>query len=281
MKLKNVVEKIEKTYPEFLQYDWDNSGLNIGDPNSEIKKVLVCLDINENLVNEAIEKEIDLIISHHPFLFSKINSIVFNNKKTKSIQKLIKNDISVYCMHTNFDVAKNGLNDYLIELFEKQLHIYYIDINIKSISILESLGSNPNYLNGENYGLGRIVNLDKEMKIEEILELVSKALDIKSFRLIGNKDSKVGSFSVLTGSGADYFQMSKSMGADLIITGDSKYHIAMDSLDIDMNIGDFGHYGTEIIFSDLMKKFIENNFSGDLICFKAKSLEDPFTYFNF
>lgn len=279
MKLNNLLDKIREVYPEFLQYDWDNSGLNIGNPNADIKTILLTLDINDKVIDEAIEKNADLIISHHPFLFSKINTISFDTVKGSRIEKLIKNDISVYCMHTNYDVSENGLNDYLIELLYKELESLDTSISIDSVDILEKINSNPSYLNGKEYGLGRLVELNKSIGTKVFLDSLSKAINVDTYRYVGDIDSKIKKFAVVTGSGADYFEMAHDCGADLLITGDSKYHISMDALDKGIALADFGHYGTELIFRDSMGKFLEKIFGDQLTYLKSESLEDPYKYF--
>lgn len=118
MKLKSFVKKIEKKYPLNLAYDWDNVGLLVGDNDQEINKIMVCLEANEKVINEAIENDIDLIITHHPFIFSKIKKVTTSDLKGNLIHKLIKNNISIYSMHTNFDIAFDGLNDYFAEMLE-------------------------------------------------------------------------------------------------------------------------------------------------------------------
>ena len=116
MKLRNLINKIESKYPTNLAYSWDNVGLLVGEYEQEVKKILVTLEANEKVVDEAIEKGVDLIITHHPFIFSKINRVNSGDLKGRLILKLIKNDISLYSMHTNFDIAKDGLNDYFMEI---------------------------------------------------------------------------------------------------------------------------------------------------------------------
>ena len=116
MRLSNLIEKIENKYPTNLAYSWDNVGLLVGDYEKEVKKVLVTLEANEKVVDEAISNKVDLIITHHPFIFSKINRVNSGDLKGRLILKLIKNDISLYSMHTNFDIAKDGLNDYFMEI---------------------------------------------------------------------------------------------------------------------------------------------------------------------
>lgn len=116
MKLKEVLKVIEKKYPLDLAYSWDNVGLLVGNYESDIKKIMLTLEANEEVINEAINKNVDLIITHHPFIFNKLEKINTRDLKGKLIHKLIKNDISIYSMHTNFDIAFEGLNDYFMEL---------------------------------------------------------------------------------------------------------------------------------------------------------------------
>ncbi|CEO35117.1 dinuclear metal center protein [[Clostridium] sordellii] len=134
MKLKSLIKQIEKKYPLNLAYDWDNVGLLVGDYENEVKKIMVVLEANEEVVNEAIEKEIDLIITHHPFIFSKMKKVTTQDLKGKLIHKLIKNNISIYSMHTNFDIAFDGLNDYFVDL-----------LNLKDAKILEKTNSEGLY----------------------------------------------------------------------------------------------------------------------------------------
>ena len=95
MKLNDLIKKIENKYPLNLAYDWDNVGLLVGDFDNKIKKVLVTLEANESVVEEAIQKNIDLIITHHPFIFRKMNKINTKDLKGRLIHKLIKNDIAL------------------------------------------------------------------------------------------------------------------------------------------------------------------------------------------
>ena len=120
MKLKTLTKKIEEKYPLNLAYDWDNVGLLVGDSNQDINKIMVVLEANEKVIDEAIEKNVDLIITHHPFIFSKLNKLVTTDFKGNLIHKLIRNNISIYSMHTNFDIAFDGLNDYFVEILNLQ-----------------------------------------------------------------------------------------------------------------------------------------------------------------
>lgn len=112
---KDVIHQFEKWSPKHLAYDWDNVGLQVGSLNRPVKNIMVTLDVLESVVDEAIEKNIDLIIAHHPLLFVKLNQINMDTPKGKVIQKLIKHDITVYAAHTNLDVAAGGVNDVMAE----------------------------------------------------------------------------------------------------------------------------------------------------------------------
>lgn len=113
--LKEVIQTLEKLAPPCLAEEWDNVGLMVGDENQLIHKVLCALDVNEAVVEEAIKCGAQCIITHHPFLFSPLKQINLQTPKGKLINKLIKADLAVYSMHTNYDIAPGGLNDFLCE----------------------------------------------------------------------------------------------------------------------------------------------------------------------
>lgn len=115
MIIKDITDFIENLAPVQLQETYDNAGLIIGDKNTEIKQILVCLDVTENIVDEAIEKKCQLIISHHPLIFKGIKKINGNNSIEKIIIKAIKNNIAIYAVHTNLDNVINGVNSVLAE----------------------------------------------------------------------------------------------------------------------------------------------------------------------
>lgn len=345
MKLRNLIDKIESKYPTNLAYSWDNVGLLVGEYEKEVKKILVTLEANEKVVDEAIQKGVDLIITHHPFIFSKINRVNSGDLKGRLILKLIKNDISLYSMHTNFDIAKDGLNDYFMEImgFENceileettseklyKLAVYVPNTHVQIIrdvlgknnagfignyshctlntagigTFKPEEGTNPytgtigkieethevkvetvvpkSILNkvikemikahpyeevaydvyelqneGEKQGLGRIATLDNEITLEELANKIKDTLDMDKIRLVGDLKSKIKKVALCTGAGSDLVKLSKRKGAQVLITGDMKYHEAQDALDMNMNVIDCGHFDTEDIFKDVMKRFID------------------------
>jgi len=129
MLIKSLTSFIEKYFPKESAADYDNPGLQVGNTNNEIKNILICLDFNYEILKEAIAKNCNLIISHHPFLFRPIKSIPIGSMENADlIANLIKNDITLYSMHTNFDFGKDGVS---FQLAKK--------IRLKNIKFLEKL----------------------------------------------------------------------------------------------------------------------------------------------
>lgn len=110
-----IFRMMENWAPKKLAYDWDNVGLQVGSKSDKTKGILVSLDVNEQVVDEAIQIGANLIISHHPLIFKPIKNIDFNSVKGKLLRKIIKSDITIYASHTNLDIAKGGVNDLLAE----------------------------------------------------------------------------------------------------------------------------------------------------------------------
>lgn len=115
--LGEIIEELELLAPTYLAEKWDNVGLLIGSKNQPIHKVLCALDVNLEVIKEAIEEKVDCIITHHPFIFKPMSRIDFDTPKGEMIRMLIQNNIAIYSMHTNWDIAAGGINDLLAEAF--------------------------------------------------------------------------------------------------------------------------------------------------------------------
>ena len=266
MKLRELLDRIRLKYPEELQYSWDNSSLNLGDLDQDINKIMLTLEITNRTIDEAIEKGVDLVISHHPFLMSKVNQIRTDTIKGGLIYKMIRNNISAYCMHTSYDMAEDGLNDYFFDL-----------LGIKDRQVLDVESSLDSYNDGKEYGLGRLADLEKPIEIGDLISSLKDKLNIDHARYVGPKDLLINKIAVVTGNGSEFFLLAKSKGCDILITGDLKYHQAMDALDMGMALLDFGHYGTEHIFSKSVYNYI-NSISGDIEVLISEKNIDPFTF---
>lgn len=236
MKLNAFIKLIEKTAPLTLQEDWDNSGLQIR-TKDVVKRVLVALDVTDEIIDEAIDNSCDMILSHHPLIFNQMKQIDNKDIVGYYIEKLMRNNISVYSSHTPFDKCKGGNNDYLAKL----------------------LGlSNIKVMSGDEAGFTRTGKLKDELKLKDIIDLADSKLGInKNFiKLVGEPDKKVKKIGLCTGAGADFIELAIKNKCDLYITGDVKYHDALNAKEKGISVLDLGHYGTEYIFKENMIKLL-------------------------
>lgn len=228
MILNNIIKILEEELKLKSPEKWDNSGLQIGDLNNDIKKIMLILDLDESSVNYAIDNNIDLIITHHPFIFNPIKSINYNTYDGKIIKDLIINDINVYSMHTNLDMADYGVNYELA-----------IRLGFKKYDILHIINEN------DGSGYGGISNINP-ISIIEYANIVKTSLNCSPLKLFCDNDKKViKKVAFCGGSGSDFIEDAINKGADVYITGDIKYHEAQDALKHNLSLIDAGHYFTE------------------------------------
>lgn len=227
-------ESIDVIAPEVLMEEWDNSGIQIKTSGNKIDKIMVALEITDQVIDEAIINDVDLIITHHPLIFKEINKIEVDEIVGKYINKLIKENISVYSAHTTFDKAKGGNNDYLISL-----------INLK---ISKIIGTG----NFGELGIGRLINLEKPLKLDDLASIIVNKLEIPTIEIkkVGRTDKEIIKIGICTGSGASLINDALDNGCDLLITGDIKYHDAQYAKETGLCLIDAGHYYTERIFSE-------------------------------
>ena len=119
-RVKDIISIMEEHFPPCLAEAWDNSGLQLGSTNKAIKKVAVALDLDESILNQALELKVAMIITHHPLFFKPLKQINYATPVGRIIQRIVKAGISVYTAHTNLDAAEKGLNQILAELLGLQ-----------------------------------------------------------------------------------------------------------------------------------------------------------------
>ncbi|ATD54718.1 Nif3-like dinuclear metal center hexameric protein [Clostridium chauvoei] len=258
-KVKDIMSEMEKLAPTYLKEDFDNVGLMLGDKNQEVKKVLVALDCTLEVIEEAKSLKVDMILTHHPLIFRKPNSITTETLLGKKIIELIKNNISLYSSHTNLDSAEEGLNKNIVDM-----------LGFKSDELLEINKKNS------NAGLGRVVRLDKEIEVMDLVDIVKEKLNIDNLRIsIGNE--KIRNIAIINGSGQDFINRAVEKGVNCIITGDTTYHYASDYKEMGVSILDIGHFSSEwLVFLKTIEKVI-NNFK-DVEFITSKIVKDPYTF---
>lgn len=258
MQCKEIMQVIEATYPRTAALDFDNVGLLAGRADKEVNRVYLALDATDRVIERAIEAGADMLITHHPLLFSAVKKVTDEDFITRRIVKLIQNDISYYAMHTNYDVL--GMADLSAEY--TKMH------DAEVLSVTEER-------NGETQGFGRVGELPQEMTLREYAKLVKESLKLNDVKVYGDLDGKVKRAAVCTGSGKSMIQDAIRAGADVYVTGDIDHHTGIDTVAQGMALIDAGHYGTEYVFMDAMKKELTQAFPNlKISCAKVKS---PYT----
>lgn len=228
--LKKVLDIIDEIAPFSLAEKWDNSGLQVGSPDMEIKKILIALDPTMEAIKKAVSLNARLIITHHPLLFNSISHINFELFPGNIIHEAIKNDIAVIAAHTNLDNARKGINHFLAGR-----------LGLVDLKVLE-----PKELNGvSGYGLGVIGYLNEPIDLRSYVMKVKESLGTASVKVIGSDKSTVKRVAAVGGSGRDYIAKAKEKGADLLVTGDIGHHDALTARTLGINVIDAGHFYTE------------------------------------
>ncbi|MCR3758181.1 Nif3-like dinuclear metal center hexameric protein [Clostridium felsineum] len=243
LKVKDLCNIIEDFAPISLKEDYDNVGLMLGDREDTVVGILTALDCTIKVIDEAIEKKCNMIITHHPILFKKPSSITNDTLLGKKIIKLIKNNINVYSAHTNLDSVKNGINDAIVNI-----------LGFDNSSILAK-----NFRAVKEAGIGRVVELEEGIQLKELCHRVKENLKVQNLRYCGNDDKKIQKIAIINGSGQDFFEEARKKGADCIITGDTSYHYVSDYNEMGMAVIDAGHFGTEWPSVIVMTKMLKDS----------------------
>lgn len=258
IKLNEIANELNKIAPLDLAEDWDNSGFQIFLQNNHINKILVCLDITDEVIEEAINAKVDLIVSHHPMYFNPMKNISSGDLIGNYTIKLLQNGISVYSSHTPFDKAPEGTNFYLANLLEmKDLH-FFDEFYQNAIGI---------------YGL-----LSKPLMVIDFVREVCKTLNINehSVRVIGDVKKEIQKIGICTGAGMSELVFAQKLGCDLFITGDIKYHEALEVMQKKDIVIDVGHFDSEKFFVDNMSAQLEKIFGNQLDIIQTKTMVNPF-----
>ena len=258
MKCSEIITLLEQEYGKEYACDWDNVGLLAGRRDKEVKKILLALDATDEVVEQAAEGAYDMLITHHPMIFSGIKKINNHSFTGRKILTLIQKGIVYYAMHTNYDVL--GMADLSADY--TKMH----DTTVLSVTEERE---------GEVQGFGRVGKLPREMTLREYAQLVKESLKLNDVKVYGNLDSMVKCAAVCTGSGKSMIKDVIKAGADVYVTGDIDHHTGIDTVAQGLALIDAGHYGTEYIFMDAMKKELTQAFPElKISCAEVKS---PYT----
>lgn len=251
MKLKAIMEGLEAVLPSELIEEGDNSGLIIGKLDAEINHIRVALEATENVVDQAIKDGVDLLLVHHPMIFTSVRTITDQSVEGRKAIKLIEAKVALIAAHSNLDRAEEGLNQFFGSL-----------LNLIDIRPLHD---------GSYICTGR---LPEPMSLKALVERLSQLLLMPKLNYVGRDERRIEHIAFCTGSGMSLITDDLFEKADVYLTGDLKYHDAMSVFEKEQAVVDVTHFGSEIFATKVLYNMLQKVLPGMSITMDT-SIENP------
>ena len=256
------MEWLERIAPPELAEEWDHSGIQIHCRAKSIERVLICLDVTEATILEAKEQRADMIISHHPFIFDGIYSLDISDPMGNKIQQLIKSNISVYSAHMTYDKSNTG----------------------NTVQMATRLGLSGFPLSGRASGEDQdfsvlVAELKQPILLDQLVQKVRDGLSLteNEIRIVDAKQEPIFKIGLCAGSGGDYVQQMIDEKCQVFITGDVKYHLALEAKESGITLIDPGHFGSEKFFAQDVAQQLSALAGSKVEIVVSKFDQNPFT----
>lgn len=259
MECNQVIDMLEDLSPCFYAESWDNVGLLLGSRKQKVSKIYVALDATDEVVDDAVLMGADMIVTHHPLIFSAMKRITTDDFIGRRIVKMMENHISYYAMHTNFDVT------HMAELAADKL-------GLSTRSVLDVTYEGET----KRVGIGKVGILPKEMTLSQCAELIKQEFSLEQVKIFGAPLRNIQTVAICPGSGKSVIDKAVKSGADVLITGDIDHHEGIDAVAKGIAIIDGGHYGLEKIFVPYITNFLQRGLPGIEIL--SAMNQEPFWY---
>ncbi|HIR94330.1 MAG TPA: Nif3-like dinuclear metal center hexameric protein [Candidatus Egerieimonas intestinavium] len=239
---EEIIRALEQRWPKSQACEWDNVGLLAGRRDRQVDTVFVALDVTEETLQGAVDAGAQMMVTHHPLLFSPVKQINDGDFMGRRLLGLIEHQVTYYAMHTNFDVTGMG------------------ELNRQALGIEESLPLEAEDPQNPHIGIGRVGDLREPVTLEEFARRVKEGMKVPSLRVYGDPGMMISRAAVCGGSGKSVIGQALEAGAQALVTGDVDYHTAIDTLARGMAVIDPGHYGSEYVFISYMAEQLRQMF---------------------
>lgn len=257
MVLGDIIKKLETAAPEDFAQDWDNVGLLVGDRAQDITKVYIALDADEAAIAQAQACGAQLLLTHHPLIFSPLKKINTDQFISARVVELLRTGMSCYAMHTNYDAARMGV------LAAQRL-------GIPAEAPLGDLFERG----GCQYGIGSVGDTDHPLTLADLGAQVKDRFGLQTVKIFGDLSGQVQRVAMCPGAGKSMIPDALAQGAQVLITGDIDHHSGIDAVAQGLSIIDAGHYGIEHIFISDMQQYLNRELPQ--IEAAAQERRDPF-----
>lgn len=239
-KVQDILNYMNELYPLYNaeSFDIGKVGLQFGNPEADVTKIVLCLDVTEEVINKAILNNANLIIAHHPFMFSPLVNLDYRTNFGQKLLKVFKNDLNIMAYHTNFDVGNDGMNDTLAQILGLT-DIHYLTDEVSKESLIR---------------IGKI----KPMSLLDFSQYVKIKFNLDSLRVAGDLNKTIETVSIVGGSGSSEFFKALNF-SDVLITGQIPHHLGIEAVENNFGLIEVTHaiefYGLETIKNKLQQKF--------------------------
>ena len=262
VKIKEVIEALERFAPLPLQESYDNAGLQVGLTEAwDVSGALLCLDVTEKVVDEAIERGCNLIVSHHPLIFRKLARVCGENYVQRVVFKAIEHHVAIVSMHTNMDNAWGGVNNKIAA-----------KMGLSDVAFL----SEPREVDGVSGASGVIGTLPEPMEAGAFLQMLKKTFRVECVQANELLARPVSRVALCGGAGAFLLDEAVRAGADAFVTGEMGYHEFFDH-EQELQIAVIGHYQSEQFTSEVFQEIIERACPG-VACYQSRINTNPILY---
>ena len=245
MKIKEITEAIEQYAPLRLQEEWDNAGIQVGDPEADITGVLLCTDATEAVVAEAVSRGFNLVIAHHPLIFHGLKKIMGRTPVERTVAMAIKHDVTIYSAHTNMDSAWQGVS---FRMADK--------IGMTSIQFLDCNQVDPYGEDGNTTAGCGVIGDITSMPALDVIKRVKEAFEVGAVRYSGDASQIVSRVALCGGAGGFLLDKAVELGAQLYVTADMRYHDFLDNHQR-IVVADIGHYESEHFTKEIFLEIIQ------------------------
>jgi len=260
VKIRQVLDALEQFAPLPLQESWDNAGLQLGLTEAEVSGALLCLDVNEQIIDEAIRRGCNLVVSHHPLLFRGLKQISGADYVQRSVIKALKNDIVVVSLHTNMDNAQGGVNWKIAERLGLQGCQFFAQ----------------KMVDGMEAGSGVVGELPSALDARAFIELVKQQFGVQCAMCNELLERPIRKVAICGGAGDFLLPDAVAQGADAFITGEMHYHQYF-GYEQRIQLCVIGHYQSEQYTSEIFRDIIQKECPGVTTCI-AETCTNPIVY---
>lgn len=252
MKIKEITDAIEAYAPLSLQEGYDNSGFQVGNPEAEATGALLCVDVTEEIIAEAVAKGANLIISHHPLLFRGVKCVIGRNRSERALMAAIRSGVTIYSSHTAMDSASEGVSKRMASMLQ-----------LSEVEVL--VPSAP----GRNTGLGAVGNLPEVLTPMQLAERVKKVFGCGCVRMSRPVDAEapcINRVALCGGAAGEFIPDAIAAGAQVYVTADCKLNQFLDYTS-DILLVDAGHFETEECTKTIFYDILTEKFANFAVCY--------------